>query len=351
VRVVTLDASGTPTGNPSGPVEIAYGPPQPEPKALDLSAQHTDPPMVINIHVTGFTPWYQPTADDAYYFIVTRESFPYPWRAGQHLYLPPQHHDESWLDDVVKAFGDFVNAVASVVEWVIDEYKNIKADVVRVIVDVVKDTIGCGEVCQDAINWAIDTGLAALGLPPTLPDFGALVSDGEDYLAGLLASEIGLPQDVAKKGFQALVAKAEEAAVAAAATGSDGRPAPLFIPDPDHQYRPPQLTIRLSNPRAAPLSAGVLNVRDSQHVWKTKSLPTPPLSPGQTLTFTVALEPDYMYAFEHENVPDDMSSDVWQQRYLANRADMSFDWINESSGPDGWAAEVQITTQTPFTAP
>ena len=47
--------------------------------------------------------------------------------------------------------------------------------------------------CKTLVSAGVDIGLAALGVPPTLPNFDKLMDEGADYLAATLAEESGVP--------------------------------------------------------------------------------------------------------------------------------------------------------------
>lgn len=58
--------------------------------------------------------------------------------------------------------------------------------------------------CEDVIRTGIDYGLTSMGIPPCLPNWNQLKNQGMDYLAAEVASEIasetGLPEELAKLG-------------------------------------------------------------------------------------------------------------------------------------------------------
>lgn len=43
------------------------------------------------------------------------------------------------------------------------------------------------------VSTGVDVGLAAIGVPPTLPNFDKLMDEGADYLAATVADESGIP--------------------------------------------------------------------------------------------------------------------------------------------------------------
>lgn len=59
--------------------------------------------------------------------------------------------------------------------------------------------------CKMGLAVALEAGMTAMGLPPSLPDFDALVKEGIDYFAEQLAKQIGIPPVVVE-----LTKKAQE---------------------------------------------------------------------------------------------------------------------------------------------
>lgn len=107
------------------------------------------------------------------------------------------------LSDFTDALGDLVGSVADAVEWAVNQaaqtYESIKRAAIRYVATAIADLTGCEEVCEQALTLATEMALASMGLPPSLPDFDALVNEGFDYLAAELANEVGVPDWVAEQ--------------------------------------------------------------------------------------------------------------------------------------------------------
>lgn len=101
----------------------------------------------------------------------------------------------------INGFGDFLTYVA-------EGYESIKEGVITVVADVVTNLPGIGDACnlvtkcEDVIRFGVETGLASMGLPPSLPNWNEIKDQGMEYLAAEIASEMasttGLPQEVAQ---------------------------------------------------------------------------------------------------------------------------------------------------------
>jgi hypothetical protein len=94
--------------------------------------------------------------------------------------------------------------------------------------------IDCDTLCQEALMTGLDAALAAVGMPPSLPNFDELADRGLDYLEDVAAEESGVPEEfldearsIAAQAIQDMKSKN---------TLSD---APWLTPDDG--FRPPQL--------------------------------------------------------------------------------------------------------------
>lgn len=119
-----------------------------------------------------------------------------PWGVVEHKAgdrICPQTYqgvgEESWYES-------FWNFAKGGVDWVSEAYKNLKSAVVDGLAG-----IACGgdEYCKMAISAGLDIGLAAMGMPPSLPNFDELMDGGFDYLAGEIAAQAGCPDAVCRE--------------------------------------------------------------------------------------------------------------------------------------------------------
>ncbi len=106
---------------------------------------------------------------------------------------------------VVDALGFVVNKASAV-------YEDAKQAVVKVATQAIQATgiVKCnpGSACEKLVQGALTTGLAAMGMPPSLPNWDGLVDQGFEYMAHQVASQAGvqnvpgateLTKEVAKK--------------------------------------------------------------------------------------------------------------------------------------------------------
>jgi hypothetical protein len=68
--------------------------------------------------------------------------------------------------------------------------------------------------CRNLVKGAIETGLASMGIPPSIPSWDQLKAQGVDYVASLIASELqdaaGIPPDLTEAELEAIVNKVIE---------------------------------------------------------------------------------------------------------------------------------------------
>ncbi|OGF25053.1 hypothetical protein A2227_06925 [Candidatus Falkowbacteria bacterium RIFOXYA2_FULL_47_19] len=96
--------------------------------------------------------------------------------------------EQAWYE----LFWDFAK---SGLNWISEAYNALKSAVVDAVAGAV---CGGDPACKMAISAGLDIGLAAMGIPPTIPNFDELVDGGFDYLASEIAAQAGCP-DVACK--------------------------------------------------------------------------------------------------------------------------------------------------------
>jgi hypothetical protein len=88
-----------------------------------------------------------------------------------------------WMDCAEIAIEQLKSAAA----WVAEAYSDLKG----AVIDAALKYTGVGDLCKafgteakckEALTLAVDYGLAAMGVPPEIPDFDKLMSEGQDYL-------------------------------------------------------------------------------------------------------------------------------------------------------------------------
>jgi hypothetical protein len=312
VRVVVLNVRGEPTGAISTTATVTYGQPPPSDLKLPPPGPPPQPPPDPNrpaVTILEYEPIRPQAADAAEWFVVTRDFV--AWKKGQVLHLTP--HDPDLLDKVGDAIGGVVGFFEDAVNWVATAYQDIK----NKAVDVVASNIpGCGGPCRDVLSYGLDTGLAACGLPPDLPNFDELVQMGKGNLAATLISEAGLSdvpfsEELAEK----MMDKVTEQATSAADTGPGGTQ--WLRPLPDKQYRPAFVRVRIANPANAGTRDAGLDFL-AWELYAQRYVPVPGLRPGESREVVVFLKPDYSY---------------WERTYLHDHGGMAG---SETDMDAGW---------------
>jgi hypothetical protein len=241
-----------------------------------------------------------------YQDVISAEAYTAGYRqlkAGQSFcFSPPGPPDPSFFDEV----ASFVSAVVSFPAQVYNLYKQVLPNVLGSILTQVLGVPGCAPPegkdppgkCYQALVAAQDIGLAALGLPPSLPDIGALVNDGEDELANEIATQLndfGVPADPSqvKTGLDtakgALVAAF--ASAANAAQGVDCEDHGITWCAFDTGTRSPSVTVRVTRHAGstAPMPNSVCAAASA--LYLTSCSPVPALAPGATTLLRIKLRP------------------------------------------------------------
>ena len=296
VRVVPLDAAGNDADLPSNFVELRFGPAE-KPTPFDPNPKHWPVVSFVSYRpVQAYTWDWQCWVEAA-----TDIKAPVFWDVGvdpgtknQNLVLFKKgttrnvcnSDDSSIVDDFVDAVGGFIEMMGKVVDWVSKTYANLKAEVASTI---------CGDnaACKVAVQAGLNAGLAALGVPPDLPDFDQLQAMGEGYLLDAVAQQVvaktgsDLAGTVAKEALQEFIAKGK----AAAQGGNGGGGA--WIPDDSKQYKPLLLTLAVSNPSTSGATPAMyLEVSEpggKRYLPRTVAVPS--LAPTQSVKVSVVLDP------------------------------------------------------------
>lgn len=173
VRVVpvdprpSLDPSHRPTvvGKPSRALELVLDEaPVPTP---DMSGFEVVSRQDFDLRLVAFR--YQPT--------VRIEN----WPAGCQV-IP---RDDG--KDAIEVIGEAPGALVDLVNWAATAY----ADLKKIAVSLVGSLLPF--VPESVISMALDTALAAAGIPPSIPNMDQLMTGGADYLATQVAQQITVP--------------------------------------------------------------------------------------------------------------------------------------------------------------
>lgn len=178
-----------------------------------------------------------------------------------------------------------IDGVAGLVNAVAALWEEIKA----VVVNLVADAIGflgvdCDTTCRAALTMGLNIGLAALGLPPSLPNFDQLSQQGLDYLIAETADQIGVPPEAAKLVVAEVVSKMQQS------PPSMGPGADWVAPDDG--FRPATIVAKISAGPLVDVPDSMLVISD--HLFGIGSVPLPkaPLLGGKTLTIPLVLPLD-----------------------------------------------------------
>jgi hypothetical protein len=229
------------------------------------------------VEVVGYHGMVAPQSGHEGCYLVTKDTTvmvgtsPVQYKAGQ-MICPPQPKEKSWYEAAIDFALDAVN-------WVSTAYSDLKDAVVTIVSKFVPDDL-CGKKC---LGTLLDAGLMAIGLPPSLPNFDQLMTQGLDYLAAQAAGQLGIPQEVydsidpnltglaaqiaiseaeeiwkaeaekqIKQGLQQGLEAAQYALSESVSWIPDGVP---IKPDPLGDYQPPTLMLKVTRDPAVPLEA------------------------------------------------------------------------------------------------
>jgi hypothetical protein len=126
-----------------------------------------------------------------------------------------------FLEDFTNALGNVVTGAISAAGWAVDALSNLYEDAKKAVAQIVKAVItvvpGLGQLCsahpaqcEAAIQTGITTGLTAMGMPPSIPNWDDLKQQGVDYLAAQVASQTGVPPEVVEKAVEVAQKAVEE---------------------------------------------------------------------------------------------------------------------------------------------
>ena len=227
VRILPIVAPGTKVlaGTPSNVIKVYYGKPPPPQPPLKLPS--TSPPYLFDVKLVSFTP--PDFADPNRWGCVVVTGYEagtssmikslYP--LGEHC--PPDYkgkgHNINSLGDLVDAAG---SGITDLWDWVSGTYSDLKKIAVDIVMDYTPFGLQCkamvsavggnGSDCRVVAEVGVNAGMAALGLPPSIPNYNQLIDQGVDAAVDLAADQIteqtGIPcvgpcQDALKKGLSA----------------------------------------------------------------------------------------------------------------------------------------------------
>ena len=320
VRVIPIHEGGT-AGIPAIPVEVTVHRPQPCPTVTqDITVK---PPSARIV-------WYlQPTFGEYSYHYY------YPWGdgfqpVGIHTFEPPSNDsdsDKAWYEKLIDGFKSVLNFMS----WVVTQYSQLWNMMEDMVVKVVGDSLTLGwcsdnPECGVVLKTALQSVMAAYGIPPTLPTGPELMDISTDYMVRLGADQLGagelydayqnLPQE-GKDALQAIKGKAQQTAEKMAQSSKEQRDTELKkyrcffdskgytctnrLPDPIFSnVHSASVLVYVWNPNAIATDRVSLTVSDSRHLFYPGTSPIPPLQPGEGVSVPVVLTENYKQ-FRHEN--------------------------------------------------
>lgn len=142
--------------------------------------------------------------------------------------------------------GNFTTGIYNAVSYGVDAaaklFEEIKSSVATLALEILSqfpfkgacDALPNGPLtCENLVKTGIDVGLASMGLPPSLPNFEDLKQQGINYVANQIASQTGVPPEIASQALT--IAKDAIEEMAAKRGGSDPKfnwVTPYFGVDP-----------------------------------------------------------------------------------------------------------------------
>jgi hypothetical protein len=228
----------------TGGIPITFASPgPPPPKPIELTSQsHFAPatyydwekgtlyrivkPHPIPADINACNLWSVPTKcgrlEDPFAFQIAKWTSLNPGDTvpvGYHFWFKPGS-DGFDIGDVfegaVKIVTGVVDAVGLLVNQASQAFESIKKAVAKVLVSAISATglVKCeaSALCQQVVATAINTGLMAAGMPPSLPNWDEVVDQGFEYFAAEVVTQAGVgnvpgAQEITKAAAKALVAE------------------------------------------------------------------------------------------------------------------------------------------------
>lgn len=222
---------------------------------------------------------------------------------------------ELW-DSIVDFFKSIADIIAKVVNWASKTYANFKSAVIDFVA---KNFPIYPESLRDefktALTILVDTGLAAIGIPPGIPNFDELAEGGLDYCLKVALEQANIPADAltdaAKEELKNQIK--EKIKESAQVEGPNPFNAGFLKNDPAYQYRPAyvEFVLKNNNKVASPTGSFLINFEGEKWpylpVFERKSEVIPSLNQGESTTVRVYLK-EYVnkpYADNFPYVPGD----------------------------------------------
>ncbi|WP_111267823.1 hypothetical protein [Marilutibacter maris] len=264
VRAIPVNASGAVSGRPSPGLPVIWAA-APVP-ATDMSSFEVVSSVPFDLRVAAFR--YVPS--------VTTEN----WPAG----CEPIPRDEG--KDALDVIGEAPGAVVDLVNWASEAYSDLKKMVVSVMASLLPF------VPESVVSLALDSALAAAGLPPSIPNVDALMEGGADYLAVQMAAQIPTPASgplaemAADEARRQIRDRTKEALLEAAQDIARQRAAATRWCT--RHVSEPYFEVTVRNAGSAAAEQVGLHVSDSAGLFEKVTLPIERIEAGEQLVLPVA---------------------------------------------------------------
>lgn len=186
VRVIPMIGNQV-VGEPSNTIEVIIDPPV-DPNNANWYKPEA-PEMIYSVEIVEFSPVHYPEEGICPHAIVLDSDLPVITNpiSGEVEIVPAGTVicPEPYLGEGEPAwYESLFDFVVGALGWISETWENIK----QAVVDAV-GAIACGgnETCKDLLMVGLNMGLAALGIPPTIPNFDQLLEEGITALAGEVA--------------------------------------------------------------------------------------------------------------------------------------------------------------------
>ena len=197
VRVLPMQ-NGKLVGKPSNTVIAHYIPPDPN---LNIDVEIVNPTYVEPIYQTKILKYVPPDFEDPNRWgcvevtghdeevlkaSMNGELYKSMYPIGKEVC--PDSYKGGNTPTLGSVLGDVFSGFKSLFNFVTGLYNDIKA----FAIDLVLDILPCGEVediCKSVISAAVDYGLTAVGLPPSLPDFDQFAAAAKGELVDMITEE------------------------------------------------------------------------------------------------------------------------------------------------------------------
>jgi hypothetical protein len=349
-------------------------------------------PRPYIVEVLSYHGIIEPKAEKYGCYLATKETtigmITYP--EGK-MWCPEKEDDSFSIPDLAEAIIDFV---VDAINWASQAYADLKAAVIDFVGEFVPDP-PCGDTCLTAL---LDVGLAALGIPPSVPNFDQLMDQGIEYMASQAVEQIGVPPAVSDLGslaeeqwkdemqghfedaFQEGVQAAQVATSMSVGHVPDGVP---VKPHPESGYQPATMLIRVtrdplvpaeadtcsssadpwkanlvvtSNVTQASLTAQMQTFNDFHpgpdleasswaYLFEQDSFPLPALLPGESVTIPIILKPVFTWGQGSGLISINDQSSAWSAMYYGGQAQISI------SNPCATGATLETTADGSFQGP